>query len=406
MVEFLDSARLLIYSHDSFGLGHLRRCRAIAHSLVERYKGLSVLILSGSPLIASFDFRARVDFVRIPGVIKLYNGEYVPLSLHIDVKETLAIRSAIIRHTAEAFAPDLFLVDKEPLGLEGEVMATLPIMKDMGVTTVLGLRDIMDEPSLLRNEWAERKVMPALSDLYDEIWVYGLSEIYDPLVDMEVPQTVRDKMIYTGYLPRAMPKDPHLVTSVDIEEPYLLVTAGGGGDGEAVMDWVLSAYETDPTLSDNCLLVLGPFMRPESQREFQKRAHNLERVETIVFDTHFELLMARASGVVAMGGYNTFCEILSFDKPALIIPRTEPRKEQLIRATRARDLGLASMLRADGDRDPRLMAEALRALPHQKKPSQSLLPGMLGGFDTIGHLFGAQVQGMVRRPRRVASAGM
>ena len=27
--------RVLIYSHDSFGLGHLRRCRAIAHSLVD-----------------------------------------------------------------------------------------------------------------------------------------------------------------------------------------------------------------------------------------------------------------------------------------------------------------------------------------------------------------------------------
>ena len=41
--------RILIYSHDTFGLGHLRRCRTIAHSLVERFKQLSVLILSGSP---------------------------------------------------------------------------------------------------------------------------------------------------------------------------------------------------------------------------------------------------------------------------------------------------------------------------------------------------------------------
>ncbi len=79
MRERLEGARVLIYSHDTFGLGHLRRCRAIAHSLVERFKGLSVLILSGSPIIGSFDFRARVDFVRIPGVIKLHNGEYKSL---------------------------------------------------------------------------------------------------------------------------------------------------------------------------------------------------------------------------------------------------------------------------------------------------------------------------------------
>ena len=64
----LEGKRLLIYSHDSFGLGHLRRCRAIAHDLVDRFRGLSVLILSGSPIIGSFDFKARVDFVRVPGV--------------------------------------------------------------------------------------------------------------------------------------------------------------------------------------------------------------------------------------------------------------------------------------------------------------------------------------------------
>ena len=85
MTERLQQSRILIYSHDSFGLGHLRRCRSIAHSLVAHYKGLSVLILSGSPIIGSFDFKARVDFVRIPGVIKLKDGEYTSLGLHIDL---------------------------------------------------------------------------------------------------------------------------------------------------------------------------------------------------------------------------------------------------------------------------------------------------------------------------------
>ena len=93
--------RILIYSHDTFGLGHLRRCRAIAHALVEEYKNLSVIILTGSPIIGSFDFRARVDFVRVPGVIKLRSGKYTPLNLHIDIAETLAMRASIIKHTAE-----------------------------------------------------------------------------------------------------------------------------------------------------------------------------------------------------------------------------------------------------------------------------------------------------------------
>src|SRR4051812_22616527 len=189
--------RILIYSHDTFGLGHLRRCRAIAHALVERYKHLSVLILSGSPIIGSFDFRSRVDFVRIPGVIKLRNGDYTSLSLHIDIEETLAMRASIIEHTAAIFDPDLFIVDKEPLGLRGEVKQTLEMLRDRGTRTVLGLRDVMDEPSLLAPEWERKNVIPALESLYDQLWIYGLPEICDPLADIELPESVRARMTYT-----------------------------------------------------------------------------------------------------------------------------------------------------------------------------------------------------------------
>src|ERR1041385_4232909 len=158
-------ARVLIYSHDSFGLGHLRRCRTIAHALVERFKDASVLILSGSPIIGSFDYRARVDFVRVPGVIKLRNGEYTSLNLHIDIEETLNLRASIIQHTAEIFDPDLFIVDKEPVGLRGEVLPTLKALKRRGTRLVLGDRDVMDEPRLLEPEWQRKKALPALREL-------------------------------------------------------------------------------------------------------------------------------------------------------------------------------------------------------------------------------------------------
>ena len=205
IVERLNNARILIYSHDSFGLGHLRRCRAIAHAIVDRFKGVSVLILSGSPIIGSFDFLPRVDFVRIPGVIKLHDGEYQSLGLHIDLDQTMEMRAAIIRQTAESFRPDLFLVDKEPLGLKGEVLPTLQMLKAQGTTLVLGLRDIMDEPALLLREWKRKQVLPALEHLYDEIWVYGLDDFADPLEGVACPAAVRPKMIYTGYLRRAVP---------------------------------------------------------------------------------------------------------------------------------------------------------------------------------------------------------
>ena len=235
--------RLLIYSHDTFGLGHLRRCRTIAHALVDRFPGLSVLILSGSPIIGSFSFRSRVDFVRIPGVIKLKDGDYQPLSLDIGLDAILSMRAHIIRHTAEAFAPDMFLVDKEPLGLRGEVKDTLAMLKTRGTPLVLGLRDVMDEPGQLAEEWERKNAAPALTELYDAVWVYGLPQICNALEGVALPAAAQAKVRYTGYLRREqvpLPVSPVLPAPL-AEEPYLLVTTGGGGDGAALTDWVLRA---------------------------------------------------------------------------------------------------------------------------------------------------------------------
>lgn len=384
-----NNSRVLIYSHDTFGLGHLRRCRAIAQSLVARRKDLSVLILSGSPIIGSFDFKARVDFVRIPGVIKLRNGEYSSLSLHIDISEVLEMRASIIQHTAKVFNPDLFLVDKEPLGLRGEILKTLRMLKGSGTLCVLGLRDIMDEPAVLAHEWERKHALPALRDLYDDIWVYGLPQVCDPLAGVELPANVRRKVTYTGYLRRRVPQNGANGSAPDFDEPYLLVTTGGGGDGEVLIDWVLRAYESDRTIPYPALLVFGPFMQPKRREKFRRRVARLPRVRAITFDTHVEQLMAGAVGVVAMGGYNTFCEILSFDKPALIVPRRKPRLEQYIRAARAQELGLVQMLSDENGRSAECMAAALRELPNQGRPSTVIVPELLDGLDNISQMVDA-----------------
>ncbi len=386
--------RILIYSHDSFGLGHLRRCRAIANALVQHDPKVSVLILSGSPIIGNFEFRDRVDFVRLPGVVKLKNGEYVPLKLPMDIEETVALRAAIILHTAEAFDPDVFIVDKEPHGLRGEVLETLHMLKARGTFLVLGLRDILDDPHLLGPEWRNKNVLPTLDNVYDELWVYGLPQICNPLDGLNVPQSVHRKTVYTGYLRRNLRE--RASTAADfpyLDRPYIMVTAGGGGDGDAMLDWVLRAYENDPDLPVPGFFVFGPFLDADLQASFNARIAKLPNVDSIIFDTQPESLIDNATAIVAMGGYNTFCEILSFNKRALIVPRTQPRLEQFIRASRSQEFGLVKMLIHDAindleDEAPdwRLMATALRHLPQQGLPSEVILPGLLDGLDNVNRL--------------------
>jgi predicted glycosyltransferase len=214
---------------------------------------------------------------------------------------------------------------------------------------------------------------------------------------------VRQKILYTGYLRRAVPQLTEAVAIPVGEEPYVLVTVGGGDDGMSVVDWVLRAYEHDPGIPLAAVLVLGPFMPPAMQRQFRERAKLLPRIAVVTFDAHVELLMEKAVGVVAMAGYNTFCEILSLDKRAILVPRTKPREEQLLRALRAADLGLVRTLDPRGVHDPKVMATALRGLPRQPLPSSRGADGMLGGLDIITDLVAMHVGGAA--PRRAKAAG-
>ena len=375
----LDNARVLIYSHDTFGLGHLRRCRAIAHELVGRFKGISVLILSGSPVIGSFEFRARVDFVRIPGVIKLKDGSYTSLGLHIDLDQTMALREAIIRQTAKVFNPDLFLVDKEPLGLEGEVNNTLQMLRHSGARTVLGLRDVMDDPGALRVEWERKDVLPALLDLYDEIWVYGLKEFYHPLQGLDLPPEIHRKTVFTGYLKRPSVEDTFVQ---HIDKPYILISPGGGKDGEEMVELALQALQLSRHLDIAVLVVLGPFMDEEKRTQFKRHSESVPNMTVLDYHPRIESLIENADGLITMGGYNTFCEILSFDKPAIVLPRSEPRTEQLIRARRASELGLITMLEPAQSSAANLQP-LLENLTAQPRPATKLPNGMLDGMDKV-----------------------
>jgi predicted glycosyltransferase len=387
--------RVMLYSHDTFGLGHLRRSRALASAITTADPSASALILTGSPVAGRFAFPSRVDHMRLPGVIKRSNGSYASRTMGMSIEETTEMRSGLIRSMAEQYEPDVLIVDKEPTGFRGELLPALAVLAAQGRTKlVLGLRDVLDEPEVLAAEWSRKEAIQATEAFYDEIWVYGLRSIYDPTRGLDLSPAVQDRMHWTGYLRRDLgPLDE------PPERPYVLITPGGGGDGAMMVDLVLSAYERDPDLAPRAVLVYGPFLSGDTREAFETRVDALQgRVTTVGFESRIETLFSGAQGVVCMGGYNTFCEVLSFDKPAVIVPRTTPRLEQWIRASRAEELGLVAML--DERRDgwtPEAMILAIRALAAQKPPSAAFSEGLLDGLDYVTQRVSALLQGTHRK---------
>jgi predicted glycosyltransferase len=379
---------ILMYSHDTYGLGHIRRTMAIASHLMG--PRINILILTGSPIAGRFSFGERIDFVRIPGMIKKTNDEYLPMSIKINPRHALDIRKNIITATAKTFQPHLFIVDKEPLGLKKEILPTLKWLRRCrpDTRTILGLRDIMDDAETVKKDWREKKVYEHLENLYSEIWIYGIQDFYDPIDEYEISDAISRKIHFTGYIPRKIPgKDAvnKIKKELGLKSPekLVVVTTGGGGDGYRVMDTYLATLESfsnQPPFKS--VLITGPFMPKEERRDVFKRARRLG-VRTYHFYRQMEKIFSAADIVVSMGGYNTLCEILGQGTISLVIPRETPRQEQIIRARAFHRQNLVDYISWSDFSADRLRQKLFDLLENPKPYHEAISRFRLTGIETM-----------------------
>src|SRR5437867_431499 len=171
--------RFFFYSHDGMGLGHVRRHIAIATALQETAPEVKVLLATSIDEVGNLGLPPNVDTLKLPGLRKIANSEYSSRRLGIPSGEMRALRAAVLREAVKGFQPDLVLVDKHPFGAGGEMGPALEAAKAAGARLVLGLRDILDEPSAVIAEWAKERIQERLCEAFDQVLVYGSRSIYD-----------------------------------------------------------------------------------------------------------------------------------------------------------------------------------------------------------------------------------
>lgn len=370
--------RLMLYCHDTYGLGHLRRTLAIAHHLRATLPGLSQLVVTGSPVAQRFALPPNTDVIKLPAVVKVGAGRYEARSVAMPFRAVRDLRRDILLDAARHFRPDALLVDHAPAGLKGEAIPTLRYLKEQSPRTrlVLGLREIIDEPPLVRQEWARAGVYELLDDLYDLILVYGPSDLYDVVREYGFSARAAAKTRYTGYLRREPGTRSRAAVHAELglrTGRLVVVTAGGGGDGYALFRAMLEALRRRPDpITFDCLLVGGPLMDGTERAQLQELARGEPGVHFLDFTDDLPGYLAIADAVVSMGGYNTICEILSFRRPALIVPRVAPRQEQLIRARALSARGLVRMLHPAELAPGRLLREIDELLTRPPAPARPL----------------------------------
>ena len=348
--------RLVLYSHDTMGLGHQRRSLLIARVLARAAPGTAILMIGGAVVPGTLGaLPPGVDVLILPGLHKDLDGGYGPRHLDVGLTDIVGLRARIIDGAVEAFAPDAMIVDNVPLGALGELRPTLERLRAGHHTRcVLGLRDILDEPDAVRREWAERGNVAAIRDFYDAVWVYGDPRVYDLVREYALPSHVEAKVRFVGYLDqaihRAAPQGGNGNASGTRAQlgltaaPLAVCVVGGGQDGARLAAAFAAARLPGGWQG---VLVLGPWMPDSAAAEVRRLAAGNPALHIVPYMAEPTPLIAQADRVVAMGGYNSIGEALSFAKHALIVPRVRPRREQLLRAVRLRELGLIHLLHPD-----------------------------------------------------------
>lgn len=329
--------RVVLYGHDTMGLGHLRRNLALAGALRASAHRLEVLVVSGTPEAGRFPLPDGVDLLVLPAVAKDADGGYRSRGLGCPLPEVVALRRDILTAALTRFDPDLLVVDKVARGFGGELEPALPLLREAGSRIVLGLRDILDAPATAAAEWRRLGTTAALRAFYDEVWVYGDPRVSDLAQDCRVPPSARRLLRHTGFLARGRPAGPAPAPPVADGEPFVLCLLGGGQDGVALAEVFAAAPRPAGTAG---VLVGGPYLPAPTREALRGAAAADPGLRIVDFCVDPGVWARAAAAVVCMGGYNTVAEVLTTTTPALVVPRVEPRTEQLVRARRLSELGL------------------------------------------------------------------
>ncbi|MFO1078145.1 MAG: hypothetical protein U1E73_10535 [Planctomycetota bacterium] len=368
------ACRVLCYSHDSYGLGHLRRSVTLATALVSASRNVHALCLTGSPVPDLFQLPERCDLVKLPSIGKDADGDYISRRLPIGLGELTSLRSQLITSTVRAFRPDLLLVDHTILGPGEELLPVLQRLRHEHFPTrvVLGMRDVLDSPMRARAELLRQRAFEVVESFYDHVLVYGDRDVFDPITDYGFPDAVAAKTTFTGPV---VPPGTGPRRRTRAAAPQLVVTAGGGEDGYELLRGVVAALR-GPLRGDalTATVVTGPLLAAEAVADLERAAQGDPRIVLRRSCGDMAQLLDDADLVIGMGGYNTVYETLARGTAMLAAPRRTPREEQWERCTRLADRGLLAVF-ADGElQDPHRTAAAIRRALHTPPRPQKGLP--------------------------------
>ena len=333
--------RLLFYCQHSLGMGHLIRSFALAEGLANDF---DVVFLNGGPLPEGQKPPEGVEIINLPPLG--FDAEMQLLSRddRHSVTQAQRLRQEIMRKALYSTRPEILLIELFPFGRKkfaGELIELLEESRTLSTPplAVCSLRDILVQ----RNQHHDELACHRANRYFHAVLVHSdarfaqLEESFHSQSPLKIP------VHYTGFVTRKREEAPDQELQ---RTGRIVVSAGGGLVGEALLRTAIEAYEllAAPDKPE-MRLIGGPFIPEQSWHFLVELAGKQQGISLVrsVPDLGAELRTAAAS--ISQCGYNTAMDILRSRVPALVVPFSgDKQDEQMNRARRLERLGALRIL--------------------------------------------------------------
>jgi predicted glycosyltransferase len=350
--------RVLFHVQHLLGIGHWRRAASLAEAM--RREGLVVTVLAGgSP---EEHGATGFDVVQLPAARAADAGFKTivdAMGRPID-DEFRARRRELVLAAVARIRPDVVLIESFPFGRRAFRFELVPLIEAARRAAprpaiLASLRDVLvarDNPA------RAAEIVATVQRDFDAVLVHGDPALIDLAASFPAAQEIADKLRYTGYVVAPPGSDDGVAGSGEV-----IVSAGGGAVGLALLRAALAARPLSPLAAAPWRLIAGPHLPAADYAALAAALPSGVMLER--FRDDFPALLRRCTLSISQAGYNTTLDIVAAHARAIVVPfAAAGETEQAMRSALLAARGVLHVLpeaALDGSRLAEAIAGALAA---------------------------------------------
>lgn len=339
--------KILVYTHNSVGVGHAQRVYSLLKGLKEVDPTLDFLVLSGTSIPEIF-LRDGIEVIKLPStkIIQKNGKEFlVPRYLKgISLQDIANLRQKIILETFEAYRPDIVIVEHNLIGQNGEMLPVL-LKKWRALSSyrlVFVTRGVIDSPARIQvdiNRPAHKSQSIDVASLYDNVYVLEQKNIIDFQKEYNLKTIFAKRAKYLG--PITIYNRKELAKKIERQtkrQKQILVSLGRCGQISKIIRYVISAFEKLPSREYHLRIQLDPYLDIKILNLIKKMAQQNPSITVSGFTPNLIEHIASSELVICRAGYNTVAELLVANTKAILFPEVGRTEEEVYRAKKVSKL--------------------------------------------------------------------